>query len=124
EKSHVYLATSDRKEGWGAVINEAMNSGCVVTADRAMGAAPCLIRDGGNGILYPAGRINVAVKKLTGLLREPGYVRLRQMGRAAYRTIDEEWNAETAAQRIYACIEAELRGETMPEYESGPMSRV
>ena len=28
EKSEIYLVTSDRKEGWGAVVNEAMNSGC------------------------------------------------------------------------------------------------
>ncbi|MCD8326686.1 MAG: glycosyltransferase family 4 protein [Lachnospiraceae bacterium] len=124
EKSQVYLATSDRKEGWGAVINEAMNSGCVVAADRAMGAAPYLIRDEENGILYPTGKISAAVRRLAELLREPGYAGLKQMGKAAYRTIDEVWNAETAARRLYACIEAELRGAKLPEYESGPMSRI
>ncbi|MCD8131376.1 MAG: glycosyltransferase family 4 protein [Lachnospiraceae bacterium] len=123
-KSHVYLAVSDRKEGWGAVLNEAMDSACLVVADKAMGAAPFLIRDGENGILYPTGRINAALKALRILLREPGYEKMRRMQRAAYETIDRVWNAETAAERLYACIEAELRGEKLPEYEEGPLSRV
>ena len=28
EKASIYLFTSDKQEGWGAVLNEAMNSGC------------------------------------------------------------------------------------------------
>ena len=37
------------QEGWGAVVNEAMNSGCAVVADHMIGAAPWLIRQGENG---------------------------------------------------------------------------
>ena len=44
EESEIYLVTSDRKEGWGAVVNEAMNSGCAVVADHMIGAAPWMIR--------------------------------------------------------------------------------
>ena len=32
EKASIYLFTSDRQEGWGVVLNEAMNSGCAVVA--------------------------------------------------------------------------------------------
>lgn len=32
EKENIYLFTSDRQEGWGAVLNESMNSGCAVVA--------------------------------------------------------------------------------------------
>lgn len=32
ERADIYLFTSDRGEGWGAVLNEAMNSGCAVVA--------------------------------------------------------------------------------------------
>ncbi|MCD8379207.1 MAG: glycosyltransferase family 4 protein [Lachnospiraceae bacterium] len=121
--SHIYLAVSDRMEGWGAVINEAMDSGCLVVADRAMGAAPYLIRNGENGICYPTGRTDAAVKALQELLREPGHVEMRRMQRAAYETIDQLWNADVAAERLYRCIDAELRGEKLPEYEEGPLSR-
>lgn len=40
EKADILLATSDRGEGWGAVMQRAMNSGCVVIADHMMGAVP------------------------------------------------------------------------------------
>ena len=55
EESEIYLVTSDRKEGWGAVVNEAMNSGCAVVADHMIGAAPWMIRQRENGILYHDG---------------------------------------------------------------------
>ena len=33
EQADIYLFTSDRNEGWGAVANEAMNSACAMVAD-------------------------------------------------------------------------------------------
>ena len=56
EKSEIYLVTSDRKEGWGAVVNEAMNSGCAVVADAMIGAVPYLIHPEENGYAYETGR--------------------------------------------------------------------
>ena len=38
ESSQIYIFTSDRSEGWGAVLNESMNSGCAVVASDAIGA--------------------------------------------------------------------------------------
>ena len=46
EKSHIHLFTSNHLEGWGAVVNEAMNSGCAVVANREAGAVPYLIEHG------------------------------------------------------------------------------
>ena len=43
EESEIYLVTSDRKEGWGAVVNEAMNSGCAGVADY-FGIDPTIVR--------------------------------------------------------------------------------
>ena len=37
EKSQLFLFTSDKGEGWGAVLNEAMNSACAVIASDAIG---------------------------------------------------------------------------------------
>jgi len=34
ETSQIFLFTSDKGEGWGAVLNESMNSGCAVIADK------------------------------------------------------------------------------------------
>ena len=38
EKADIYLFTSDFNEGWGAVLNESMNSGCAVVASHAIGS--------------------------------------------------------------------------------------
>lgn len=98
EKSHIYLATSDRKEGWGAVVNEAMNSGCAVVGDHMMGAVPYLICHGRNGMIYRDGRENQLFRMTEELVRDRALC--ERLGRSALRTITEEWNAETAAERL------------------------
>ena len=40
---HIFLFTSDRNEGWGAVVNEAMSNGCVVVGSNKIGSIPYLI---------------------------------------------------------------------------------
>ena len=52
EKSEIHIFTSDRNEGWGAVLNESMNSACVPVANKAIGSVPYLINDGNNGFMY------------------------------------------------------------------------
>lgn len=121
EKAHIFLATSDRQEGWGAVVNEAMNSGCALIAGRGMGAAPYLIKHGENGYLYDHKRPQQAVELAR---RLAGDAALRQhLGCAAYETVRTLWNPQVAAQRLYACIAAEAAGQTLPQYAEGPMSR-
>ena len=121
EKAHIFLATSDRQEGWGAVVNEAMNSGCALIAGRGMGAAPYLIRHGENGYLYDHKRPQQAVELARKLA---GDAPLRQrLGSDAYETVRTLWNPQIAAGRLYDCIAAELAGKKLPEYEDGPLSR-
>ncbi len=104
EGSHIYLATSDRKEGWGAVINEAMNSGCAVVGDHMMGAVPYLIRHGKNGMIYRNGREKQLFQMTEELVKDR--VLCERLGRNAVQTVTEEWNAENAAERLVAfCME-------------------
>ena len=46
EDANIFIGTSDSREGWGAVVNEAMNAGCAIVANRRMGSAPFLIKNG------------------------------------------------------------------------------
>lgn len=122
ERASIYLFTSDRGEGWGAVLNESMNSGCAVVASDAIGSAPFLLRDGVNGCLYADGDTDMLYSKVARLLDEPEPC--RALGRAAYRTITEEWNANHAAERLLALSKAILGGEDAGQlFESGPCSR-
>ena len=113
EKSEVFLATSDFQEGWGAVLNEAMNSGCVCVASHAMGSAPYLIKNGENGFLYKSGNIKSLSEKAAYLLDEPE--ERRKMGKEAYKTVSYVWCAETAATRF-----VDLFGKKVAE--EGPCS--
>lgn len=121
EQSDIYLATSDRQEGWGAVINEAMNSGCCVIANKAMGAAPYLIEQGKNGYVYRNGNIQEAFSYIENLIRQPQLC--QQIGRAAYETIAKEWNAQVAADRLYQFMEESLSKKNRTIYKTGPLSK-
>lgn len=52
EEANIFIGTSGKREGWGAVINESMNAGCVVIANQEMGAVPFLINHKENGLMY------------------------------------------------------------------------
>ena len=122
ERAGILLMTSDRREGWGAVINEAMNSGCAVVVSDAIGAAGYLIRRGENGCVYPNGNVDELYRQVKTLLEEPQ--RMSAMGEKACRTIMEQWNGEVAAQRLMALISAMLDGKKdLDLYPDGPGSR-
>jgi glycosyltransferase involved in cell wall biosynthesis len=114
EQTDIYLTTSDRKEGWGAVINEAMNSGCAVVASHRMGAAPYLIRQGENGYIYEDGNRKMLFGMVEELLQDRALC--QRLGREAIAAIEEEWNGEHAAESLLAFC----RGKVLQP--SGPCS--
>lgn len=122
ERAGIYLFTSGRQEGWGAVLNEAMNSGCAVVASHEIGSVPFLINDGENGFVYRSGDMTMLCEKVKYLLdhtKEQG-----NLGKNAYQTIVEEWNAEEAAKRLLQLTKCILNGEKYPQlYQSGPCSK-
>lgn len=122
ERAGILLFTSDRQEGWGAVLNEAMNSGCAVVTSHAAGAAPYLIRNGENGMIIPSGDVDQLYRHVKTLLLHAG--QQKTLGSAAYKTITELWNAETAAKRFCALAESALNGNRSgTSYQDGPCSR-
>lgn len=122
ERANIYLFTSDRNEGWGAVLNESMNSGCAVVASRAIGSVPFLVEDGKNGLIYESGNVDMLCEKVKYLLDKPD--ERKRLGLSAYRTIAESWNAEMAAKRLVELSERLLSGEKYPEpFASGLCSK-
>ena len=118
EKAQIHIFTSDRKEGWGAVLNESMNSGCAVVANRMIGSVPYLLKDGVNGFSYADGDFEDFYNKVKMLLTQE---QLRvEFAKKAYQTIIEEWNAENAAKRLLVLTQAILDGEnTMDLFSHG-----
>lgn len=124
EKCHIHLFTSNHLEGWGAVVNEGMNSGCVEVVSASVGAAPYLIRHGINGLVYPNDSYSEMEKLVVDLLDH--WDKRKGMGLEAYKTIRTEWNAEHAAQALLRFInQAERRTRTEARVipaASGPLS--
>lgn len=120
EKSEIFLFTSDKYEGWGAVANESMNSGCAIVASHAIGSVPFLIQNGENGLIYCDGHIDDALSKIKALLDNPE--ERKRLALNAYKTIETEWNATVAVEKLLVISESILRGEKVKLYEEGVCS--
>lgn len=118
ENANIFLFTSGREEGWGVVLNEAMNSGCAVVANKAIGSVPFLITNKENGII--AKNDEEFYNGVKTLIKDK---ELRQkISKNAYKTIDEHWNCITAVdnlQKLFACI---MQNKEI-EVENGPASK-
>ena len=120
EEAGIYLFTSDFNEGWGAVLNESMNSGCAVVASHAIGSVPFLMKHKENGLIYQNGNLDDLFKKVKYLLDHPS--EQERMGRQAYHTIVDLWNAEVAAERFLRLAEYIKDHGYCDLYQDGPCS--
>ena len=116
EKAQIFLFTSDYKEGWGAVLNEAMNSGCAVVVNHALGAAPYLMQHGENGLVYENGNLQECLSHVVRLAKDPELC--RQLSRNAYDTIIGTWNAEQAADHFLRLCEELHAGKQLTDSDS------
>ncbi len=119
EESDVFLFTSNHLEGWGAVLNESMNSACAVVAGSGIGAVPFLVRHGYNGLVYKNGHYKEFRDQVLCLCRDEAL--RKKLGTNAYQTMIREWNPKVAADRLYRFCEGLLNGKVEPEKE-GPLS--
>lgn len=119
EEADIFLFTSNYLEGWGAVLNEAMNSACAVVAGHGIGAVPFLVRHEENGLVYKTGHFHEFRKQVLCLCRDEAL--RKYLGTNAYTTITEEWNPKNAAVRLLRFSEGLLNGKAQPEAE-GPLS--
>lgn len=121
KKSEIFIFTSDFNEGWGAVLNEAMNSCCAVIASHAIGSVPFLIEHEKNGIIYKNGDIEDLYEKTVSLLSDCTKRKLFQKN--AYETIVSEWNAGIAADRFILLSQEIIDKKGCDLFTSGPCSR-
>ena len=118
EKTEIFLFTSTKQEGWGAVLNESMNSVCAVVASKEIGSVPYLIDDGKNGFTFKSKK--ELYKRVKRLIDNPQ--KRKDMGKDAYETLTEKWNAEVAADRLLTLTENLNEGKDTP-FTDGPCSK-
>lgn len=120
EKSDIFLFTSDQNEGWGATLNESMNSGCAVVAGHMIGSVPFLLRDGVNGMIFKSKNWNHLYEKVKWLVYHKE--QREEMGVNAYKTLLNEWSPKVAAKNLVAFYNAKLNGLETP-FTEGPCSK-
>lgn len=120
DSSEIFIFNSDKHEGWGAVVNEAMNSACAVVSSKSPGSIPFLIEHGKNGLVYTHGKKNDFVKFVYRLLNDSEYRIL--LSKNAYYTIENEWNSEIATERLFDLMSKKRITQYNEDYVSGPCS--
>lgn len=117
--SDIYIFPSSGYEGWGAVVNEAMQTKCAVIASQETGAARSMIINGQNGFTYPSGDCKALKIILTRLLDNPKLMLF--IKNEGYKTITQIWSAAEAAKRFSMVLSRISNGENVKYYNDGPM---
>ena len=120
ENANIFLFTSDRNEGWGAVLNEAMNAGCAVIASKEAGST-CFLVDDLTGIVYSKNDVKQLCNACFELCNS--YEIMRELGMSAYQRINNVWNGKEAASRFLVLVDCIRNNKTIP-FEDGPCSRL
>lgn len=118
-ESDILLVTSNHNEGWGAVVNEGMAAACAVIASHGVGAAPYLIKNGENGLIYKCADVNSLYGAVVRCITDADF--RRELGAAAYDTVHNEWSVATAASRLIEFIDYYLKNSNTP-FSDGVLS--
>ena len=119
-QSHIFIFTSDRGEGWGAVLNEAMGAGCACVASDEIGAVPYLLRHKKNGLIFKSCSVESLLESVAYLYDNPE--KRKEYSQKAYSTITNDWSADNAASRLVQLSESILAGEEIT-FDEGPCSK-
>lgn len=94
----IFLFTSDRCEGWGAVANEAMSEGCCLIGSDEIGAVPYLVKDAVNGLIFKSCNIESLLEKTVWAIEHPE--ERKRISTEAYKNMREVWSPENAARSL------------------------
>lgn len=116
----IFLFTSDKKEGWGAVANESMSNGCALVASDEIGSSPYLINDGYNGLIFKSRDSTSLTTKVEWLIRHPQ--EMERMRINALKTMRTLWNPHNAAISLLKLIDI-IQHRIETGIEEGPGSK-
>lgn len=119
-KHDIFLFTSDRNEGWGAVANEAMSNGCALVASDEIGSTPFLIQNGVTGLSFKSRNVDDFTKKVKMLIDNPEF--LTEIRRNSCSIMQSVWNPSNAVDCLLNLIDDLSLGKELTIVE-GPCSR-
>lgn len=128
----IFLFTSDRHEGWGAVANECMANGCVLVSSSDIGSTPYLIENGKTGFSFRSPALssnfdNPDIAALDDLCHKVEWLlghdeERKEMRHNAHRLMINVYSPQTAAERLLSLIDNLNKGRDT-EYLDGPCSK-
>lgn len=117
---NIFLFTSDRGEGWGAVANEAMSEGCLLIGSDEIGAVPYLVKEEENGLIFESNNIDSLYNRVIWAIDHPKETQTMRL--AAMRTMQDIWSPWNAAQSLLMLIDELKKGKDTP-IKDGPCSK-
>lgn len=120
QHSQIFIFTSDKNEGWGAVANEAMSNGCVLVASDTIGSSPYLIKEGATGFSFTSCDVDSMTEKVKWLIEYPH--KMQEMQRNAYQQMKDIWNPKHAAMNLLTLIK-DIQNEQISSIQEGPCSK-
>ena len=118
-KHDIFLFTSDKYEGWGAVANEAMANGCVLVASSKIGSVPFLVEHRKNGCIFESENLDSLVEQVEWLIENPSIK--QKLALSAYQTLHDVWSPQNAAISLINLVKALNQGKESP-FQLGPCS--
>ncbi|OYP71457.1 hypothetical protein CIK92_08175 [Prevotella sp. P4-67] len=116
----IFLFTSDKGEGWGAVANEAMANGCVIVGSDEIGAIPYLVTHRGNGIIFKSKNEDLLYKVVVELLQDVSLC--QSLSYNAVATMREIWSPRNAASSLIELSNSIIKNSKNPIL-AGPCSK-
>lgn len=120
DSSHIVISCSNKEEGWGACVNEAMSSGCCIVASHTTGAAYAMINNYENGLIYDFDNDNDLFKKVLYLCQNKNEI--IRIGKNAFDSIKNCFNPNSLINKLQIFIESLIDGHVIYQ-ESGPLSQ-
>lgn len=119
KKASIFIFSSDRREGWGVALAEAMSCGCIVFANKDAGATNILVNKE-NGFSFNSNNsLKRAIKKYQKMTDNEKM----QMRINAVNTIKNLYSPENAAIRLREFLFTLKNKTKFIPYENGPLSR-
>ena len=116
----IFLFTSDRFEGWGAVANEAMSQGCALVGSDAIGSVPYLVDNCRNGMIFKSGDVDSLTDCVRTLIENRSL--LEDIRHNAVATMQTMWSPAVAARNLLKLID-DIKNGRPCSIKEGPCSK-
>ena len=120
KQSDIYVFTSSRGEGWGAVLSEAINAGCAVLASKKAGSSRFLIKDNYNGYLYK--NMHELKQKCVALMFDKQ--KRIELSSNCFDFVTNCWNEKIAAKNLCLLFESIKESSNIHIEECEPVSKL